>query len=83
MATRSHAGAGGHAARFAGGLVGWLIASALLTKYYCASHGEIPNAHFPPAHQSAITRRKLTKIGGGVGLLLFVLGLLGALSLVR
>lgn len=56
--TRSSAGNGGYAGRYAGGLVGWLIASAFLTKYYCPSHGEIPNERFPPAHQSAITTRQ-------------------------
>ena len=83
MATSSHAGGGGHAARVAGGLVGWLIASAFLTKYYCASHGEIPTERFPPAHQSSITTRKILKAGGGVLLLVVVFGLLGVLSLVR
>jgi hypothetical protein len=82
MATSSHAGGGGHAARLAGGLVGWLIASAFLTKYYCPSHGEISTERFPPAHQSAITTRKIMKIGGGVLLLVFLFGLMGVLSLV-
>jgi hypothetical protein len=79
-ATSSSAGSGAHAARFAGGLVGWLIASAFLTKYYCPSHGEIPTEQFPPAHRSAITMRKLMKAGGGLVLLVVVLGLLGVLS---
>jgi hypothetical protein len=83
MATSSNAGVGSHAARVAGGLVGWLIASAFLTKYYCPSHGEIPNERFPPAHQSAITTRKIMKIGGGLVLLVVVFGLLGVLSLVH
>ena len=81
MPTRSNAGDGAHAARFAGGLVGWLIASALLTKYYCLSHGEILPVHFPPAHQSAITTRKILKIGGGVALLLVVFAIFGILEL--
>ncbi len=51
------------AARFAGGLVGWLIASAFLTKYYCLNHGEIPTERFPLPHQSAITSRKIMKVG--------------------
>lgn len=75
-ATRSHAGGGGHAARVAGGLVGWLIASAFLTKYYCPSHGQIANDRFPPAHRSAITTRKIMKIGGAVLVLLVVFALL-------
>lgn len=83
MPTRSSAGGGAQAARFAGGLVGWLIASAFLTKYYCLSHGEIPPERFPLPHQSAITSRKVMKVGGGVFLLVFVLAVLGALSLVR
>jgi hypothetical protein len=81
--TRSSAGGGAQAARFAGGLVGWLIASAFLTKYYCVSHGEIPTERFPPPHQSAITSRKIMKVGGAVFLLLFVLAVLGALSFVN
>ncbi len=81
--TRSSAGGGGHAARFAGGLVGWLIASAFLTKYYCGHHGEIPADRFPPAHQSAITMRKIVKIGGGVALLMFVFAIFAVSSLVR
>lgn len=83
LPTSSHAGSGGSAARVAGGLVGWLIVSAFLTKYYCTAHGEIPNERFPPAHQSAITTRKIMKAGGGVLLLVVVIGLLGALSLVH
>jgi hypothetical protein len=83
IATRSNAGSGGAAARYAGGLVGWLIASAFLTKYYCPSHGEIPATHFPPAHQSAITTRKIMKIGGGIVLLIFVFGLLGLSALLQ
>ena len=83
MPTRSNAGDGAHAARFAGGLVGWLIASAFLTKYYCVSHGEIAAQQFPPAHQSAITTRKILKIGGGVALLVFVFVLLGVVQLIR
>jgi hypothetical protein len=81
--TSSSAGGGGMAARYAGGLVGWLIASAFLTKYYCVSHGEIPTARFPLPHQSAITNRKIMKVGGGVALFMFVFLLLGLLSLVR
>jgi hypothetical protein len=83
MPTRSSAGGGAQAARFAGGLVGWLIASAFLTKYYCAMHGEIMPERFPPAHQSAITTRKIVKICGGLFLLVFVFGILAATSLVR
>ena len=81
--TRSNAGSGGAAARYAGGLVGWLIASAFLTKYYCPSHGEIPAEHFPLAHQSAITTRKMMKVGGGVLLLFVVFGLLTLSALLR
>jgi hypothetical protein len=81
--TRSSTGGGGVAARYAGGLVGWLIASAFLTKYYCVSHGEIPAERFPPAHQSAITTRKIVKVGGGVLLLFVVLSLLALSSLIR
>jgi len=83
MPTRSSSGGGGDAARWAGGLVGWLIASAFLNKYYCPSHGEIPPERFPPAHQSAITTRKIMKIGGGVVLLVFVFGLLGLSALLQ
>jgi hypothetical protein len=81
--TSSSAGGAGMAARYAGGLVGWLIASAFLTKYYCVSHGEIPTERFPPAHQSSITNRKIMKVGGGVLVLVLVFGLLGLLSLVE
>jgi hypothetical protein len=81
MPTRSSAGGSGTAARMAGGLVGWLIVSAFMTKYYCMHHGEIPPQHFPPAHQSAISTRKLLKIGGGVALFMFVIVLMALSSL--
>lgn len=81
--TRTSTGGGGQAARFAGGLVGWLIASAFLTKYYCGHHGEIPAERFPPAHQSSITNRKIAKIGGGVALLFVVFSLIVVSNLVR
>jgi hypothetical protein len=83
MPTTSSAGGSGTAARIAGGLVGWLIVTALTAKYYCMHHGEIPTAHFPPAHQSAISTRKAAKIGGGVLLLVVVFFLMAASSLIR
>lgn len=71
--TASHAGEGVYVARSAGGLFGWLIASALMTKYYCPSHGSIAHDQFPGAHQDAITWRKVAKIGGAVAVLVLVL----------
>ncbi|MBX3191289.1 MAG: hypothetical protein KF819_30105 [Labilithrix sp.] len=73
--TTSHA-PGAHAARWAGGLVGWLLVSALSSKHYCAAHGEIPKAAFPPAHQSSMTTRMIVKLGGAVLLLFVVFGLM-------
>jgi len=75
MATTSHA-AGASAAQWAGGLVGWLLVSALSSKHYCVHHGEIAKAAFPPAHQSAMTTRMIVKLGAGGALLFLVVALM-------
>lgn len=63
---------GSSAARFAGGVVGWLIVSAISSKHYCIHHGEIPNTAFPPAHRSAMATRTVLKLVAGFGLLFVV-----------
>lgn len=77
----SHA-SGAYAGRFVGGLVGWLVVSAFMTKHYCGSHGEITKAQFPPEHQSNLTTRMLIKLGiaGAVLAVVFMLIIIGALA---
>ncbi len=76
MGMRSHAGWGAVAGRMAGGLVGWLVVSALASSYYCGQHGEIAKAHLPAEHQSLVMTRRVLMVGGAGALLLFVFGLI-------
>lgn len=73
MATNARAD-GAAVGFFVAGIPGWLIASALMTKYHCPQHGEVPAAYFPPNHQSAISNRKIAKIVGAVGVPLLIIG---------
>ncbi len=73
MATNARAD-GAAVGFFVAGIPGWLIASALMTKYHCPQHGEVPAAYFPPNHQSSITNRKIAKIVGAVGVPLLLVG---------
>ncbi|MFO0618510.1 MAG: hypothetical protein U0414_38310 [Polyangiaceae bacterium] len=81
--TQSNAGEGAHVARWAGGLIGWLIASAFMTKYHCPTHGVIPHDQFPGAHQDAIVWRKVAKIGGAVAVFVFVIAIFFMIALLR
>jgi hypothetical protein len=74
MATNARAD-GAAVGFFVAGIPGWLIASALMTKYHCPQHGEVPAAYFPPNHQSSITNRKIAKIVGAVGVPLLLVGI--------
>jgi hypothetical protein len=69
--TTSHA-QGAAAAQWAGGLVGWLIVTAISAKHFCLHHGEIPTHAFPPAHRNTMTLRTVLKLGAGVALLVLV-----------
>ncbi len=70
----SSAGAGGVAGRMVGGLVGWLVVTALASEYYCHAHGQVPKSALPPAHQSVVTTRKIAMLGGAAALLVMVFG---------
>ncbi len=73
---RSSAGHGGTAGRMVGGLVGWLLVSAIVSKYYCPTHGEVPKSALPREHQSLVTMRKLMMVGGAGALFLFAVCLI-------
>lgn len=64
---------GAVAGRAVGGLVGWMLAMALSSHYYCPAHGEVKPAQMPPEHRSVITRRRLLFAGGAVALFVLVL----------
>jgi hypothetical protein len=76
-----HCGAPTHSAssttaRYAGGLLGMLLYGAIVARYTCTTHGEIPKTAFPPQHASSIDMRRLLKLGGAlvcIGLLFFLL----------
>lgn len=79
--TTSHAN-GGAAAQWAGGLVGWLIVTAVSTKHYCVNHGEVPKSAFPLQHQSAMTNRMVMKLALGVGIFVLCFGIYFVAALV-
>lgn len=55
-----------------GGVVGWMIVSAIASKYYCPQHGEVPTNALPAEHRSTVTLRRAMMIGGALGLLALV-----------
>ena len=70
----SSAGMGGTAGRMVGGLVGWLVVTALASEYHCPTHGQIPKTQLPPEHRSVATTRKILMLGGAASLLVLVMG---------
>jgi hypothetical protein len=65
---------GGTAGRMVGGLVGWLVVSALASEYHCATHGHVPKDQLPSEHRSIVTTRKILMLGGAASLLVLVFG---------
>jgi hypothetical protein len=68
--------ASGATVRYAGGLLGVLLHGAIVARYTCMTHGEIPKNAFPPQHASSIDMRRLLKLAGAlvcIGLLFFLL----------
>lgn len=80
---RSSAGHGATAGRMVGGLVGWMIISAIASQYYCPTHGEVPKSALPPEHQSLVTTRRLMMVGGAGALFVFAVGLMCVVSALR
>ncbi|MCZ7686780.1 MAG: hypothetical protein M5U28_51755 [Sandaracinaceae bacterium] len=80
---RSSAGHGATAGRMIGGLVGWMIISAIASQYYCPTHGEVPKSALPPEHQSLVTMRRLMMVGGAGALFVFAVGLMCVVSALR
>ncbi len=80
---RSSAGHGATAGRMVGGLVGWMIISAIASQYYCPTHGEVPKSALPPEHQSLVTMRRLMMVGGAGALFVFAVGLMCVVSALR
>ncbi len=73
-AMRSSAGYGASAGRVFGGLVGWLLITAIASKYYCPQHGEVPTDARPADHRSTVTMRRVLMGGGALSLLVLVFG---------
>lgn len=80
---RSSAGYGGSAGRVFGGLVGWLLITAIASKYYCPQHGEVPTDALPSEHRSTVMIRRVLMGGGAVSLLFLVLGCVVFSALLR
>jgi hypothetical protein len=57
--------------RAVGGLVGWMLAMALASHYYCPTHGEVKPAQMPAEHRQMITLRRIL-LGGGAAVLFVV-----------
>jgi hypothetical protein len=74
--TSSHSTTGAVAGRAVGGLVGWMLAMALSSHYYCPTHGEVKPAQIPPKHRSVISNRRIMFAGGAIGLFVLVMVLI-------